>query len=212
MSLQMAKGHGPTRPHHPYYQPWPRTVALVLALHSLGWSLQSALQAAARRRAVLLQLKDALCSPSYIVCSLILPLHSWMIQSARKKKKYVAEFSVIDGNVWEQLSQKAEASVPAHMGQRGVCDPMATTTPGPPPPPHCPHIGLPGTGTALHWRCTHSHGTTEPLRWKRSLRPSSPTANPSPPCPPNHVPKCRIAILVDPFPLSLAPVNSSGAL
>lgn len=66
--------------------PWPHIAAPVLALHCLGRALQSVLQAAARRRAVLLQLKDALCSPPYIVCSLILPLHSWMIQSAGKRK------------------------------------------------------------------------------------------------------------------------------
>ena len=38
---------------------------------------------------------------------------------------------------------------------------------------------------------------TELLRLERTLRSLSPTANPSPPCPLNHVPQCRIHMFLE---------------
>lgn len=53
-----------------------------------------------------------------------------MTQSAGKKKN-VAVLSFVDVNVWEQLSQKAEAYV-SPCAETGVCNPIDTAEPRPP--------------------------------------------------------------------------------
>lgn len=64
------------------------------------------------------RLKDALFQLSHIFHSLTLQLHTWMTQSAEKN---AAVFSVVDVNVWEQLSQKAKAYVPPRAESGGEC-------------------------------------------------------------------------------------------
>lgn len=129
---QLAKGRDLTRSHHPCFITWgirhtPQPQVLCLHIQDrmssgVCWhgrflpdvSAQSFFPTASAAR----RLKDALFQLSHIFHSLTLQLHTWMTQSAEKN---AAVFSVVDVNVWEQLSQKAKAYVPPRAESGGEC-------------------------------------------------------------------------------------------